>query len=132
MRHFYASSYAPFHWIFWVSRMRSQERVSLKTERLFFSVLLAFPLRSLCVPQAFPKHSSLRSLSVPVTRSLLGYFCPVLYIDSWQCLMEKNKSFWKMFHNSGPKHDPWRHPFFIFCHSLVAVPSFTLPSRCSK
>ena len=50
-------------------RMRSQERVPLKTERLFFSV-----------PFAFPKRSSLRSLSVPGTRSLLGYFCPVLYI----------------------------------------------------
>ena len=36
---------------------------------------LAFPLRSLCVPFAFLE----RSLSVPGTRSLLGYFCPVLY-----------------------------------------------------
>ena len=31
-------------------RTRSQERVPLKTERLFFSVPFAFPLRSLCVP----------------------------------------------------------------------------------
>ena len=66
MRYFYASSFAPFHWIFWASRTRSQERVPLKTERLFFSV-----------PFAFAK----RSLSVPGTHSLLGYFCPVLYIN---------------------------------------------------
>ena len=50
MRYFYASSFAPFHWIFWASRTRSQERVPLKTERLFFSVPFAFPLRSLSVP----------------------------------------------------------------------------------
>ena len=37
----------------------------LKRNAYFFSVLLAFPLRS---------------LSVPVMRSLLGYFCPVRYL----------------------------------------------------
>ena len=36
--------------------------------------------RNFGVPLAFPQRSISRSICVPVTRSLLGYFCPVLYI----------------------------------------------------
>ena len=56
MHHFYASSFAPFHWIFWALRMRSKERVPLKTERLFFSVPFVFPLRSLSIPLCVPQE----------------------------------------------------------------------------
>ena len=34
--------------------------------------------RNFGVPVAFPQRSILRSIRVPVTRSVLGYFCPVL------------------------------------------------------
>ena len=36
--------------------------------------------RNFGVPLAFPQRSISRSICIPVTRSLLGYFCPVLYI----------------------------------------------------
>ena len=37
----------------------------------------------------FLKRSALRSLSVPVTCSLLGYFCPVLYLGPRSCQSSK-------------------------------------------
>ena len=36
--------------------------------------------RNFGIPLAFPQSSILRSVCVPVTHSVLGYFCPVLYI----------------------------------------------------
>jgi len=38
------------------------------------------------------------------------------YVDNWQLLIEKNKSFWKIFQRSDPKQDPLGHPFLIFCN----------------
>ena len=46
--------------------------------------------RNFGVPLAFPKCSISRSICVPVTRSLLGYFCPVLYAPSSSTSEEKN------------------------------------------
>ena len=73
----------------WNARERSQWNAFLFRTRSSwpeiwhsFSVPLAFPSRSFCVPAAF----YLRSICVPITRSLLGYFCPVLYTVNQGCM----------------------------------------------
>ena len=72
----------------WNALAFSTERViAFSTERIIaFSmerilVQNAFQLtRNFGVPLAFLQHSISRSICVPVMRSLLGYFCPVLYV----------------------------------------------------
>ena len=43
--------------------------------------------RNFGVPLAFPQRSISRSICVPVTRSLLGYFCPVLYVHYYALIL---------------------------------------------
>ena len=59
----------------WNALSRSQWNALLRSPENVFS----FRMRSFGVPLAFLQRSSSRSICVLVTRSLLGYFCPVLY-----------------------------------------------------
>ena len=58
----------------------SMERViAFSIERVLVQNALQLT-RNFGVPLAFPQRSISRSICVPVTRSVLGYFCPVLYV----------------------------------------------------
>ena len=61
-----------------VARMRSQWN-EFSMEHVFVPNALQLA-RNFGVPFAFPQRSILRSICIPLTRSLLGYFCPVLYL----------------------------------------------------
>ena len=54
--------------------------------------------RNFGVPLAFPQRSISRSICVPVTRSLLGYFCPVLYVGNKMSLRLVLGLHWKAFY----------------------------------
>ena len=58
----------------------SMERViAFSVERVLVQNALQLH-RNFGFPLAFPQRSISRAICVPVTRSLLGYFCPVLYV----------------------------------------------------
>ena len=74
----------------WNALAFSTERViAFSMERIL--VQNAFQLtRNFGVPLAFLQHSISRSICVPVTRSLLGYFCLVLY-TTWSLAINNTK-----------------------------------------
>ena len=62
----------------WNALAFSVERVlAFSMERILVQNVFQFT-RNFGVPLAFLQRSISRSICVPVTRSLLGYFCPVL------------------------------------------------------